>query len=78
MSRTDANRRRVLRSLGAAAAGAAGLAAGSAAAEDCYYEYQCVETICPLDEGGLTELRRECCETSDGTTCSDWEVSGCC
>jgi hypothetical protein len=74
-------RRRVLRMAGAALAAGTGLAAaGSATASDhCYYEYDCVEAICPKDEGGYTEMRRECCENDDGSvSCSDWEFHDCC
>jgi hypothetical protein len=87
MSRDDAhradcspNRRQLLKAASAAIAAGTGLAAvGTASASDhCYYEYDCVETICP-DGGGFTETRRECCEDADGNvTCGDAEDSGCC
>jgi hypothetical protein len=83
MSRDNTvNRRNVLRATSAAIAAGTGLAAvGTASASDhCYYEYDCVEAICPVpDESGYSYMRRECCEDSSGdTTCGDWEVVGCC
>lgn len=82
MSRdSPVNRRNVLKATSAAVAAGTGLAAlGTASASGhCYYEYDCVEAICPKDEGGYTYMRRECCEDSSGdVSCGDWQVVGCC
>lgn len=82
------SRRSLLRTVGAGALATVGLGAGVAAAGDastesnCYYEYQCLELICPYDDddGNSTEQRRECCEDPDTgeVTCGDWESNGCC
>lgn len=82
------SRRSVLRTVGAGALATVGLGAGVATAgdattdSDCYYEYRCLELICPYDDGdgGSTEERRQCCEDPDTgeVTCGDWEANGCC
>ena len=80
------SRRSLLKTVGAGAAVTLGLGAGVAGAAEttsshCYYEYRCLEVICPndSDDGSSTEERRECCEDSSGNvTCGDWEYSGCC
>lgn len=81
------SRRSLLRTVGAGALVTVGFGAGVASAgdvstdEDCYYEYRCLELICPYDDGdgSSTEERRQCCEDSSGNvTCGDWESNGCC
>jgi hypothetical protein len=85
--RSRTSRRALLKTVGAGAAVTLGLGAGVAAgaettSSNCYYEYQCLELICPGDtsDSGSTEERRQCCEDPETgeVTCSDWEYNGCC